>query len=354
MIKKCVNIDWLEVFCLEPLSINKKGRNTAEVIEKKGYTVRKREYGTPIYNEVLFVYEQGIEHTPIFEIRRNPRQSEGKNILQQNACHIRLTNQYCYSEHPIQLIQNFIIELEYTYKQIKRIDLCVDFNKFDNNMSPSQFLSLFMSNRISKLHQSNVALHGVDRWDGRYWNSIKWGSTSSNITTKLYNKTLEMCQTKMKSYIQEHWRLAGLDISSNVWRVEFSINAARKGFMNIKQQDMYKMKLTDFDTRDKCLFIFNILSQKYFNFKYVELNKDGTFKRKDRCKSLELFKLRLLEQAYTTKDLKITKDPDRISKILMNRCRQLSQDKELDEITRKSASNLFKYYYEIFDRYWGT
>ena len=40
---KCVNLDWLEVFCLEPADM------PAQYFQNLGWQVNVREYGTPLY-----------------------------------------------------------------------------------------------------------------------------------------------------------------------------------------------------------------------------------------------------------------------------------------------------------------
>lgn len=61
---KCVNLDWLEVFCLEPADM------PAQYFQNLGWQVNVREYGTPLYREMFTLL---TEHgKPFLEIRRNP------------------------------------------------------------------------------------------------------------------------------------------------------------------------------------------------------------------------------------------------------------------------------------------
>ena len=100
----------------------------------------------------------------------------------------------------------------------------MDFNTFENGMQPERLIQQYMRGKVSKVNQVNVSVHGADTWTGRVWQSLKWGSPSSPVSTKLYNKSKEMQQCLDKPYIAA---MAGcrLDLTKDVWRVEFSLSA---------------------------------------------------------------------------------------------------------------------------------
>lgn len=335
---RCVNLDWLEVYCWEPSLPNGFGKNDASRLAEKGWYVTSRGYGTPLYEEVLFVSTHDAKELTIFEIRRKPRtDGNGNCLVPLPSCHIRLTNMFLYTEFPIVGLCNFLLQMAYEFKQIKRVDIALDFNYFDTGENPLHVLNAYIQGKLSKINQTNVGAHGADRWDGRFWNSVKWGSPSSNINVKLYNKTLEMKQTKPKYYIQDAWKSAGLKTDIPVWRVEFSIKAGSKGFINTKTQEFHKMQLSQISTRSKLLFIFHSLCSKYFHFKYFELNEDGKPKRKDRCRDKVLFNISLNEQIYQPADFKGLPDISRIDKIVMNRCYRISQSELYSDDYKQAA-----------------
>ena len=100
-----------------------------------------------------------------------------------------------------------------------------------------------MAGRYSKINQANISAHGLDQWDGREWNSISWGAKKSMVTTRFYNKTMELKQVHDKPYIRQAWYLCGLVDDWNtlekkrrdgttykpqIWRVEFAIKSSTK------------------------------------------------------------------------------------------------------------------------------
>ena len=67
MMKKCVNIDWLQVYCLEPrLALE----HNARFFSDRGFFVKQREYGDPQYKEMFVLYRdkrEWLEPTPLLQ-----------------------------------------------------------------------------------------------------------------------------------------------------------------------------------------------------------------------------------------------------------------------------------------------
>lgn len=324
MKQRCINLDWLEIFAEEPA--NKP--LDAEYFRASGYKVKERQYGTPQYREMFTLLADGHE---LFEIRRNPYSLKREGgIFNHNACHIRLCNRTCYEEAPIDHLRAFMIAHNYTYKSIARIDIALDFNLFDNNMKPENFIMQYMRGRISKVNQTNVSAHGTDTWSQRVFNSLKWGSPSSPVTTKLYNKTLELKQGEDKPYIRECWQAAGLDPGKDVWRVEFSLSSQMQTLQALKSGEMFKKSILHYDSRERLLRQFYILQRKYFDFRKLQTNrkKDGklVYVRKYLCPRLELFKETETIPFKPVRNVTEKKRPDRIYKILANKLEQIVED----------------------------
>lgn len=315
MIPRCVNLDWLECYVSEPLQT----ALDSFYFQSKGYLVQVREYGTPVFAEMFTLMDDHNE--PFIEVRRAPKSS----ILPMNACHLRLHNYYCYHDHAAQLMADFITQHGYTFERITRADICLDFEYFDSGDNPQDFLFRYMECKYSKINQCNLSAHAADRWSHRDWNSLSWGSQTSDIGTKFYNKTLELydpiLDTYKKPYIRYNWQCCGLVddwihmtktkpdgtiYKPNIWRIEFSIRSSVKRWFVIeldghqrtnhgKQKHIQSVHntLDMYDGRDKLLVLFASLAQHYFHFKHY---KDGV--RKDRCPDKILFRWRKQEQVY--------------------------------------------------------
>ena len=306
---RCANIDWLEAYCLED-AIGYP--HDADYFEKRGWEVRKREYGTPMYHEMFTLYDHFGE--PFIEVRRKPKSDQRKlnGLFDTYSCHLRLVNRACYAQTAARNMAQFIAQNGFHFQRLTRIDLCLDFEKFDSGDFPAKFVARYMSGKFSKINQANIAAHGLDQWDGRIWNSLSWGSPKSMVRTRFYNKTMELKDGKHdKPYIRQAWQLAGLVddwvtlekktqdgtlYKPQIWRLEFAIKSGTKGWFVVenneghnKRLQSYRNNLQVYDTRQQIFDVIMSLAKHYFHFKYLEYNKDGEVQRKDRCKDKELF-----------------------------------------------------------------
>lgn len=215
--QQCINLDWLEVHCLEPSMLN------AAYFTACNYNVKVRDYGTPQYKEMFTIFDDAEYKLPMFEVRRSPYSLKtAGGIFDSNSVHIRLSNRLCYDVDPISILRQFLDKHNYKLIGISRIDIALDVTRFSNDVDPSDFLRDYILERYYKLHLSTIAprgaeiiggnfsAHGKDRQFNRYYNSIKWGSPNSAISVKIYNKTLELFEVKDKLYIRDAWQAAGL------------------------------------------------------------------------------------------------------------------------------------------------
>lgn len=213
---RCINIDWLEVFVKEPDPCNL----DAEYFSAQGYKVVTRAYGTPQYREMFTIYKGDF---PFIEVRRSPYSLKSQGgIFENGAAHLRLTNYACYLENPIKELRNFLFSFSYSLQSISRVDLCLDFLKFDDGKDPGLFLveyakGDYFKNHLSKISPRGVEIigsdfhgAGVDSPYQRSYNSWSWGSKKSAISVKLYNKTQELYEVKDKPYIRSQWLNCGL------------------------------------------------------------------------------------------------------------------------------------------------
>lgn len=311
--KRCINLDWLEVYCLEDYI---GFPHNADYFRSQLFRVEERDYGTPVYHEMFTVF--GTDDKPLLEIRRNPKSAQGRQIngvLDPMACHVRLVNRTCYFEQPTQILQQFLERYGLHYQRISRLDVCLDFEKFDSGDDPAEFMRRYMAGRYAKINQANISAHGRDQWDGRIWNSVKWGQEKSMISTKFYDKSLEIREVHDKPYIRQAWRLAGLvdddyqltkflpdgtTYKPEIWRVEFSIKSGTRNWFIIEDYQGAKKKIRSirhtlamYQSKQDLLNIFFSLADHYFHFKKY---KPST--RKDRCPDKVLFYPKELQTFY--------------------------------------------------------
>lgn len=297
-VKRCINIDWLEVHAREPWA---QPRNAA-YYSAHGFVVHERLYGTRVYLEMFTL--EGSDGEPLLEVRRNPASQGLNGIHDPNECHIRLVNRTCYFDNAALFLDTFLKSNGYTEVRISRIDLCLDFVMFDKGDDPQAFVRRFFRHKYAKINQGRISAHGDDQWTGMEWNSLSWGSKTSAVGTKMYNKTLELYDVKTdsfgKPYIRQAWQLCDMiddwqrvtkdGKRVNVWRVEFSLRSAVKNWIPIELDGVphkwqsLQNNLQVYYNRSQMLVMFASLSQHYFHFKKYKAGQ-----RKDRCKDKVLF-----------------------------------------------------------------
>lgn len=351
---RCVNLDWLEVYAHEPLT----ERRDPDYFRSQGFVVREREYGTRVY-EQMFTLEDRDGH-PFIEVRRKPK----SEVIDMNSCHIRLHNRTCYYNDAANIMKEFLSRYGITFVRISRVDICLDFEYFDSGDDPQKFLVRYLNGVYSKINQANISAHGTDRWDGRDWNSLSWGSPTSDIGTKMYNKTLELfdpiTQSYKKPYIRQAWQACGLIhdwqyctkvkpdgtvYKPAIWRVEFSIRSSVKGWFVInpdgKERKLHSIRntLDMYDERSKLLVMFFSLARHYFHFKHYQEGQ-----RKDRCRDKVLFIPGDIEYFYKIDKAQVASDHSadrRYNSLLvaLQRYRETCTDQEV----RKSCTKLIDY-----------
>lgn len=347
---RCLNIDWLEVYALEP----PEEPRTPDYFRSRGWWVQERAYGTRIYAQMFTLLDQLNE--PFIEVRRSPmsRESDG-GLLPFNACHIRIVNRYCYHKQIIQLLQQFLSDNNYLMQRISRIDLCLDFERFDSKDEPVKFIRRYMEGKYSKVNQALVHAHGTDVWDGRDWQSLSWGKIKSPVSTKLYNKTKELREVHDKPYIRQAWFETGLvdnpqtmiksksdgtEYKPEIFRLEFSIKSPVKNWVTIEKDGNAKKyisirnDLQAYDTDEKRLTMFASLVAHYFHFKYFEQNKS-----KYECRDKVLFKFTDNETFYHVEHPSSSSQQPTLDKRLERLLCQY-REKKSDPALRQSIANI--------------
>lgn len=320
-IQRCVNLDWLEVSVLEPPETP----HDADYFRACGWFVMERDYGTRVWGEMFTL--EGKDGLPFLEVRRAPK----SEVIAPNIAHLRFVNRVCYFPNAAQLMQDFIDQYGYQFVLISRVDICLDLEKFDYGDLPRDFMKRLISEKYAKIHQGTIFCHGDDKWAGRVWNSVSWGSPTSDVGTKFYNKTLELYDPTTdsygKPYIRQAWQACGLvddatrvlkyDKNGNpytpeIWRIEFSIRSSVKKWFLInldgkeKKKQSIRNTLDMYNSHEKLLVLFASLSEHYFHFKHLikhynfhkEGHTDGYAVRKDLCPDKLLFNWKGKQMTY--------------------------------------------------------
>lgn len=363
-LERCVNLDWLEVCVLEP----KNEPHDANYFRACGLVVHERDYGTKVWDEMFTILDE--DHLGWLEVRRRPK----SDIIAANIAHLRLTNRACYFPDAADRMQEFITQHHCEFHHIVRVDVCLDLERFDYGDKPRDFLRRYILERYSKINQGTISSHGDDRWEGRVWNSVSWGSETSDVGTKFYCKTLELydrtTKTYGKPYIRQSWQANGLvddattmtktdrngkTYTPEIWRIEFSIRSSvRRWFLihldgNERAKQSIRNTLDMYNTTAKLTIMFAALQRHYFRFKhltktynfYKEGHTNGYPVRKDRCPDKLLFDWKSVGITYKVEKqyISTSEKPDNELSRLLNKLRQY-RDQTFDAGVKQACTIL--------------
>ena len=363
---RCVNLDWLEVSCDEDYSLYP---CNADFFREQGFFVHERDYGTRVWGEVFTIEDQ--DGHDWIEIRRAPPSgnSEFKGLTEY-SCRLRVVNAQLYVKDCTQRLLAFLVRFNYTFKRIFRIDIAYDFEKFDYGDQPARFARRYIERKFRKINQCKLRVIGDDNWTDFDWESLSWGSQTSMVSTKMYNKSKELkTVSKQKTWIPMAWfengliddpinrtkrREDGTIYEPEIWRIEFSMKSKADRWLVIENQGGKHVKKTAiphtpdmFDSPDKLWQRFQDLAYHYFRFKIAEYNderdKDGNLvpKRKDLCADKRLFRFDA-DREFHQLDMCVSGGkPDADDEILLRRLRNYRM-KSVDTKVRTACDVLIE------------
>lgn len=274
-------VDWLELYC-----IRMQGTDISDNLRAHGLKVEKMPYTTRVYEEVLNVYSQSGEF--LCTICQHPlsvKDGGCNGVMDSRACHIKLHNHLLYRNNVGRLAKKLCSLAGVSIRNVSRIDICADFQYFRCGMKPESLLKGFLAERYNKVGQPRFSVHGTAEKGYNYYTSMSFGSKSSCVFSRIYDKTIEMQEVGMKTWIVDAWRSLGFDVDSrHMWRVEFEIHGPGRNNLDKHTGEVKAIDVDDLNSADYIRRLFISLSKKYFVF-----TDASTASRKYNQKHLDLF-----------------------------------------------------------------
>ena len=299
-----ISIDWFQVSCMR---------------EAAAPLFQGMQFSGILYNDEgkqhIYHIEQGHEYNAMFdlcfEVRKNnfpvatiyaaPRPS----TLPEGLCMIKMRNYLLYTPRWLWYLYDIMRGLSWTFHNITRVDLAIDFNFFLADLSPREFIRRYLASGPSTDEEPHYWRIGSNKFntignrrvvdDERHvitdCDYLRWGSRSSGVCTYLYNKTAELNDKGGKQYIRDIWAQGGLQDTEEtpVYRIEFSISPQA---MNVKRPltederiqqaeaqnivdktlrswQIRALAMDDFSSQAKVQNVFWTYYQHYFRFRKI-------------------------------------------------------------------------------------
>lgn len=286
-----ISIDYLQLYC-----------DATHLNYAEEFTAEAQEYGTKNFEILEKVYLQGALFATV---QRKPR----SEILQPHAAIIKFENSLLYYTDAELIITNFLQLCQLSVLSITRIDIAVDFKKFQKGLLPQNLIKGFMKEKYLKNGRGKYTIIGNQKnaLDVSY---LRFGTKSSDVNVYLYNKSLEMREQVFKPYIFEQWKqLAGSPLQ-DVWRLEFSLSAKATTFVDLTTGEVENIDLSILSNNDQKKRLVSALEKRYFEFKV----NDGQA-NKSRMQRLQL--LGLKSTGFTNKYMPAGSDIYKRDKVLL-------------------------------------
>lgn len=278
---KTLSIDWLQI------------NLTGDIKPSNGFYINQLDYQTRQFKEVSEVYYRG-------EIIATLAAKPHSPILNPKMVLLKFDNHLLYKRFFPRFALKIIDSLDLSYKGITRLDIAIDFEKFDNGFLPGPFIRDFMISKYLKNGRGKFKTIGVQKFSNIF-EYLRFGSSTTGKSIYLYNKSKEFREVKTKYYIEDFWKLNGINTNNDIWRLELSLKGNRN---YVVSNDTGEIKHYDISA------VLNTLNLKVLM--YAGINDLFSFKinngtkNKSRMKDLKLFN----DICKSKKLLKLTNNTD--------------------------------------------
>jgi len=245
--KHHVQIDWLSIFC-----------DCSDFQPTSNFSIKRENYGTSTFHIVDNIFK-GSERVAV--LAHEPRTS----VVKPHTGILKILNVFLYSDDLLELIHDIVCFCNIVPLSLSRLDLAVDFNKFDTNQDPQHFINEFLARKYVRKGRGQVKIIGNNARDV-VWDYLRFGTYKTSVSAYLYNKSKEITEASGKNYIVESWRKQGLNTEETIWRIEFSLNGEDIAIQDGYKKTIYNKNLdtileSNFRTR-----LFAACLDKYFCF----------------------------------------------------------------------------------------
>lgn len=322
-----VNVDWLQVYVTD-----NNPDDLAVIYNPRGlYEFVLQPCSSRHFREIWKVLNSDGDDYAV--IQRRPFSS----ILDKSGAIIQLCNRELYKPFMSDNFLHFLRNHGFSYKSLSRLDVCFDSTVLADGLLHADLIKGIMAEKYLKNNQAKVKWHFDSMANiGRPMecNSASFGSKSSPVSSKIYNKTLELSEVKNKPYIVENWQVNDIDVSQDVWRIEISIKSDAATGVRKSTGELFKLCPSMLNFQKDVEDVFFSYAAKYFSFK---VNTGG--KNKTRMPDLRLFPN---QRRTTIRPMRITNERDstRSDKIFLKKLHGLF--KELTNLDYKTEAAIWE------------
>lgn len=334
-IKQILSLDWLQLNTLltEPIQEG----------QIASYQVKKQDKGTRVFKQV---FELSEGKTGLATLALDPYSP----VLDSNMCIIKFHNGLLYRDDREEVIKAILTALKLKFKGVTRVDIACDFHTLRRGLRPETFIKRFVNGDIEKVGRAKFQTRGVTSKDsGLIYQTLKFGSETSQQSYYLYNKSQELKDRKDKPYIRDFWELNGLEPDDqDVWRLEFSLKSDQADMIDRETG----LKVGEFHSLDwlddgYLAAVYQACLDKYWQF----VKSKGAAQKRQRQRISTTVKVS--DYAVIKRSKVVYKDSTRTDKICASWLKKLNDDlREIGGVKENITADIIDrvLYEHIFDR----
>lgn len=234
--------------------------------------------GTNIFQNRFIVWDTSLNK--VATILCNPKSSLLSNWL----CLLEIGNYYLYNGRLEVTISEICEIFQIRLEKISRLDVCCDFQKCYRSDSEVMRADIFIYQLFTNVFYVQGKKEGACFFDikkssknDKIFNmprQIGFGSKTSEIKWKIYNKTKEINECSQKYYIRESWRGVFDESRGDVWRCECSISHFSTYEFDLGENISFAMN--DIYMKDLVAKLFVCLQQKRFQIRVNQGNANSS------------------------------------------------------------------------------
>lgn len=244
--RKLISLDWLSFSFNLSLTKEEYISGVFRLNEPKGYFLEQLS-GTNVFNNRCVVRD--LDGRKVLTLLYSPKSA----IIPKRMCLCEIANVCLYSDEWKKIF--YLIPLIHAgeYNHLTRLDIACDFDSIGDDVA-----KMFDNGEIYvQRKKEGCSFYDYKENSGLVFRKVKqfsFGSKTSKLKWKLYNKSLELSVSD-KEYIRKTWAENMLDLSSNIWRLEVSIVRC-SSLQCLDRNDIDLLDLTEFFNHESYFRLF--------------------------------------------------------------------------------------------------
>ena len=161
---------------------------------------------------------------------------------------------YC-NENLKAFVEKVLNRLRFRFIGITRFDIAFDFQTFAGGLHPQWFIQKYIKGEILRVTngggKNQVGFVGQQKNNKIIVETLNFGSKSSDVNFKLYNKTKEL-ENSLKPWIKKAHKVNFEDQTKDVWRLEFSmfsLNAFFQKKIDVQEKIKHYLAINKFPNK---------------------------------------------------------------------------------------------------------